>query len=87
LTAYPFTTIHTQVDPDSTDSSNDDDGNNLRRIYHVLEMLLKWYPRQIDRFVERWPPLSTYSAHLLEETLAILLAELSEDEDNDAQPP
>jgi hypothetical protein len=79
LTAYPFTAIHTQVDPDATE-------NNLRRIYHVLETLLKWYPRQVDRFLERWPPLSTYSAHLLEERLQFLLAPLPEDEDNNSQP-
>jgi hypothetical protein len=93
FSAYPFHSNHTQIDSDTIDpmeeKRKDDHDSNVRCIYHVLESLLKWYPRQVDRLCERWPPLAIYPAALLEERLKFLLAPLPDNDKyqdkNDAQ--
>lgn len=70
-TAYPVTHL---VDGDDEVTKNTD------RIYIKFQSLLMWYPAQVDKLMERWPPLRFYPAALLQERLMFLLAPLPDDD-------
>jgi mTERF len=63
----------------SGDADDDEDNTNLDQIYNTFQNILNWLPLQVDRLLERWPPLRSYPANLLEERLHFLLAPLVEE--------
>jgi len=66
-----------QVEYDAT--IDEDSKTNLDRIIHCFETLLFWYPGQVEKTMELWPPLRSYPATLLEERIRFLLAPLPDD--------